>query len=439
MYADVDMEKEALSIFLQHNEKESVDPTMLRAEYFTSPATKAIYLTAIDLWQRQQPVNMINVTSRMKEQGTVTAGGQVLQIMQMGSAYVDPYNFKHAAKVLEKLYHKRAVIGISQEVVETLQNESESDPLSVFATAEEKFFKVTTASNGTPNKQDDIDRYVNEATNPDINPTKPFNLELVDSLISGARGGDMIIVAGRPGMGKSALCLSMMLESAKTGVRSMFFQIDMGRQQFYDRVFAYYTGIPVNKISYALALSEQERAEIRAAAEIIKHEPYHLDFRSRVTTGDIRSAIRQKQSREGIDVVYVDHIGKITPAKTHSREREIGIIAEELKAISKDYGITVVAMSQLNRGVEYKPDKRPMLSDLRDSGAIEQEADIVLFPFRPEYYHEQLCRDEMTPADGAIEIDVAKNRNGAAGFRIGSFNGPLTKVSSRITQLNFGA
>lgn len=227
----------------------------------------------------------------------------------------------------------------------------------------------------------------------------------LDEYTGGFRGGQLVIIAGRPGMGKT----TQVLQTAKSGGRCLVFSLEMTAGELMERMLSNTGNIPLNWLKFPKdhdeALFGDGSLSIKIAA--LKNLPILIDDRSYLTLDQIVSAIRQQHMVEPLNSVIIDHIGLIKLPGKGRHDLEVGEVTHALKALAKELDIPVIALCQLNRGVEERADKRPMLSDLRNSGDIEQDADVVIMMFRPEYYR-------LEPA-GYVEFIVAKQRDGETG------------------------
>ena len=253
---------------------------------------------------------------------------------------------------------------------------------------------------------DDIDKRMNT----DGPLGVPSGIQSVDKFTGCWQNGELVIIAARPSMGKTAIATNMAYNSAKMDYPSVVFSYEMGYKQIYNRIVSSNTGID-NKWIMKGAITTDDRAKIQDAVNDLSNIPLYIDECNDSSLTYLSNKIRQYVMSEGVKIVYVDYLQLITNRiYTKSREQEISSISRTLKALSKELQIPVIALSQLNRGVEQRPDKRPMLSDLRESGAIEQDADIVSFLYRPEYYGIYQDADGNDTA-GMTEYIIAKGRS----------------------------
>jgi replicative DNA helicase len=226
----------------------------------------------------------------------------------------------------------------------------------------------------------------------------------IDAALGGLIAGGLYIVAARPAMGKTAYALNVLLNAALDGKPGAIFSLEMSATELGGRLLSATSRVPGDKS--ARMMSASDHARIGRATETLRQAPITVVDSSMLTAVELRSHARKLHAQNKLALLIVDYLQLMT-GKGESREREIGEISRSMKLIAKELGVPVIALSQLNRGVENRTEKRPTLSDLRDSGSIEQDADAVLFLYRDEVYNEK------TPDKGIAEIIIAKNRHGA--------------------------
>jgi replicative DNA helicase len=250
----------------------------------------------------------------------------------------------------------------------------------------------------------------------------PFGMPNLDELMrGGARAGQLILVAARPGMGKSAFALQVASNVADIGVHVAFFSMEMSDSEIIERELAQRAGVPIDQFG------KREFADaIFSAQEHMEARPLSIVDRSGIPLGTLLSMIRRMVQRDGVGLVVVDYIGLIRASSRYQGDRnnEVSEISASLKALASELRIPIIALSQLNRAVEARPDKRPNLSDLRDSGALEQDANIVIMLYREEYYLRERCDEDRR---GICDVMVQKNRGGKCGIVPMKFNPPTMR------------
>lgn len=250
---------------------------------------------------------------------------------------------------------------------------------------------------------------------------KPSGWSKLDKAIGGYNAGDMIVVAGRPGMGKTAIALTFAHDFALRDGRVLFLSLEMSNEQLAKRYVSLIGQIPNGRIRNHSLFKE----EIDTVQKFLNQPPltFHIDDDPDNSLQMIRGKCKLHKAKHGLDLIIIDYIQLIRVNKSHSREQEIAEISRGLKLLAKELKCTVMILAQLSRKPEERADKRPLLSDLRESGAIEQDADVVLFPFRPAYY------DKQQPPIEQAELIIAKNRHGESGVINATFDGRLTKYT----------
>ncbi len=244
----------------------------------------------------------------------------------------------------------------------------------------------------------------------------------LDRITCGLQRSDLIIVAGRPSMGKTAFALNICENAAiGTGAVCGVFSLEMSKEQLVQRLLCSRAEVDASKLRGGF-LSESDWPKLTRAAGILSEAPIYIDDTPAITVLELRAKARRLQKRVGLDLIVVDYLQLMRGVgKIESREREISEISRALKALAKELHIPVIALSQLNRGVEARQDKRPQLSDLRESGAIEQDADVIAFVYRDEMYNRE------SPDAGKAEILIGKQRNGPTGRVMLAFRGAITR------------
>uniref|UniRef100_A0A7C5SZ70 Replicative DNA helicase n=1 Tax=Thermocrinis ruber TaxID=75906 RepID=A0A7C5SZ70_9AQUI len=247
-------------------------------------------------------------------------------------------------------------------------------------------------------------------------------LEL-DRLTAGFQPSDLVVVAARPGMGKSSFMLSMVLHLAlKERVPLAIFSLEMSKEQLAMRMVSMLSGVPLQNIRHGFVRDEDWEKIVNATLELSSREIY-VDDNPNLTTTELRIKSRKLRQEKGVEIIFVDYLQLLgVPYRRSSRQEEVAEISKSLKALAKELSIPVVALAQLSRQVEQRSDKRPQLADLRESGQIEQDADLIIFIHRPEYYKKNPPPEE----EGLAEIIVAKQRQGPTGIVKLAFNKDTT-------------
>jgi replicative DNA helicase len=245
--------------------------------------------------------------------------------------------------------------------------------------------------------------------------------QFLDKYIGGYNEGELIIIAGRPGMGKTAFAMSLGIDFAKLGNHVLFFSLEMSIPQLAKRIISHEADVPNYKVRNG-QLSHRDIEEVLDFYNNRLDFDFHIDDTAGISIETIRAKAADHKNRHGLDLLIVDYI-QLIQGVGQNREQEIASISRGLKLISKESKCTVMGLAQLSRAVEHRQDKRPFMSDLRESGAIEQDADVVMFPYRPAYYEQGPKR----PMEDDAEIIIGKNRNGETCYINVAFIGEQTK------------
>jgi replicative DNA helicase len=259
----------------------------------------------------------------------------------------------------------------------------------------------------------------------------------IDKITSGWQEPDLIILAARPGMGKSSLAAQLVTNPSITQGKSVaLFTMEMSTSQFYARMQSQQSGIPVEKI-LRTGLNEYEMNQLTNNCYSLINAPIFIDDTAGISIFDLKNKCRKLKREKNLGLIVVDYLQLITvPDHKGNREQEIGIISRTLKNIAKELNVPVIALSQLSRAVEARQDKRPMLSDLRESGSIEMDADIVSFLYRPEYYG--IMQDEKgNSTSGVAMFIIAKHRNGPLADIMLNFEHEKTKFTDYQPYTNY--
>ncbi|RNC87430.1 MAG: replicative DNA helicase [Allomuricauda sp.] len=417
----VDLEEVVLGAMMI--DKKGVDEVIdiLHPDVFYKDAHRFIYEAIFKLFETSEPVDLLTVSSQLKKDGKLEAVGGDFYLIKLTQKVASSAHIEFHARIILQKYIQRSLIKISNEIIEDAYDES-SDVFDLLDNAEAKLYEVT---------QGNLKRSVESAQNLVIQAKKkieeiankeglsgiPSGFDKVDKLTSGWQPSDLIIIAARPGMGKTALVLSMARNIAvNSEVPVAFFSLEMSSVQLITRLISSETGLSSEKLRTG-RLEKHEWEQLNVKVKALEKAPLFIDDTPSLSIFDLRAKARRLASQHKIKLIIVDYLQLMTSGasqKGGNREQEISTISRNLKALAKELDVPVIALSQLSRAVETRGgSKRPILSDLRESGAIEQDADIVSFIYRPEYYKiDEWDDEERTPTQGQAEFIVAKHRNG---------------------------
>src|SRR5690606_33153648 len=417
----VDLEEVVLGAMMI--DKKGVDEVIdiIHADVFYKDAHKYIFEAIVKLFESSEPVDLLTVSGQLKKDGKLEAVGGDFYLIKLTQKVASSAHIEFHARIIQQKYIQRSLIKISSEIIEDAYSDS-TDVFDLLDNAEAKLYDVA---------QGNLKRSVETAQNLVILAKKkieeisnqeglsgiPSGFDKLDRLTSGWQPSDLIIVAARPGMGKTALTLSMARNIAvNSEIPVAFFSLEMSSVQLITRLISSETGLSSEKLRTG-KLEKHEWEQLNVKVKSLEKAPLFIDDTPSLSIFDLRAKARRLASQHGIKLVVIDYLQLMTAGgsqKGGNREQEISTISRNLKALAKELNVPVIALSQLSRAVETRGgSKRPILSDLRESGAIEQDADIVSFIYRPEYYKiDEWDDEERSPTAGQAEFIVAKHRNG---------------------------
>ena len=404
-------------------DKKGVDEVIdiLQPDAFYKNAHQHIFEAIYQLFQDSQPVDLLTVSSELRKKGKLETVGGEFYLVQLSQRVASSAHIEFHARIILQKFIQRSLIKISNEIIESSYKDS-TDVFDLLDEAESKLYEVNQgnikrSSESAQNLVIEAKKRIEEISKRDGLSGVSTGFEKLDKLTSGWQPSDLIIIAARPGMGKTALTLSMARNIAVTKqIPVAFFSLEMSSVQLITRLISAETGLSSEKLRTG-KLADHEWQQLNVKVTDLEKAPLFIDDTPSLSIFDLRAKSRRLSSQHGIKLIVVDYLQLMTAGtstKSGNREQEISTISRNLKALAKELNIPVIALSQLSRAVETRGGtKRPMLSDLRESGAIEQDADIVSFIYRPEYYNiDEWDDDERSPSEGQAELIVAKHRNG---------------------------
>ena len=387
----------------------------LKAEDFYRSAHTTIFSAILDVYARGEPVDAITVAEELKRRGDLEAVGGHLRIHELVNAVPTPAGAGHYARIVAEAGLLRRLINAAGEIVE-LGYSSPSDPRYAAEMAEELIYRV--ARHRDEDEVVAMRTLVDEAMS-DLERAEqqesafagiPTRFTELDRLTAGLQSGNLVVIAARPGVGKSSfvtnIARNVAVESRKTVA---MFSLEMSRWEIGMRMLCAEARVPWERIRNRMTTGD-DWGRISQAAEVLHDAPLFVVDSGNVNHVDIRAKARRLRSRTGLDLIIVDYLQLMSHHDRRSvenRQQEIAEISRSLKLMAKEFDIPVIAVSQLNRDPERRADKRPQLSDLRESGAIEQDADIVMFIHRDD--------SEDPSVKGTADLIIAKHRNGPTG------------------------
>jgi len=417
----IELEEAVLGALMIDNESLSDTIDSLQPEYFYKPDNQKIFEAIINLFNSSKPVDILTVSEELKRMGDLEAVGGMLYISQLTNNVSSSSNTEFHARIIAEKFIKRSLISISNNIIGDAFNDT-IDIFDLLNTAEEKLFNVT---EGTLRKSYDKMSILIKGALDNIEVLRqkedglsgvPSGFTKLDRVTSGWQKSDLVIIAARPGMGKTAFALSMARNIAISHDKAIgFFSLEMSSEQLVSRLIASEAELSASKLRRG-DLKDYEMVQLHEKIKQLSDAQIYIDDTPALTVFELRAKARRLVKNHNVEIIIIDYLQLMSAGgNAGNREQEISTISRSLKGIAKELKIPVIALSQVNRGVESRTgtgSKRPMLSDLRESGAIEQDADIVTFIYRPEYYKIYEW-DNGDDSRSQAEIIIAKHRNGA--------------------------
>ena len=403
-------------------------------EDFYKPANKIVFKTMLSLFKKGEPIDATTMVSALTNQGQIKEIGGLNYVVELVNSTPTSKNVEHYAKfVKEKATLRRVIADLSDSLSSAYQGDvSISD---IIAQTEKSMLDISNQNTGTGfrNVADILDTHMQIVET--RSQTDGFVTGLstgfvgLDKITTGLHEGNLIILAARPAMGKTALALNIAKHVAVQEHKpTVIFSLEMGAEELIERIVASEGIVPGYHLKTG-NLSADEWKRIVQAQSNLYDTPIFVDDTAGIRISEIRSKARKlSQEMGGLGIIIIDYLQLITGSKGENRQQIVSEISRELKILAKDLRVPVIALSQLSRSVEQRQDKRPMLSDLRESGSIEQDADIVAFLYRDAYYQKEHA--DSQEANNVTELILEKNRHGSLGTVKLYFHKEYTKFSS---------
>lgn len=415
----VDLEEAVLGALMLDKEALTDVIDILKKESFYKSDHQIIFEAIVDLFQKSEPIDILTVTQELKRRGQLEVVGGPFYIAQLTNRVASSANVEFHARIIAQKHIQRELIKISSDTIKQAYDET-IDVFDLLDTAEAKLFEV--AEGNIRKSYEDMNKLLHKAikqleaiSKMDGTSGVPTGFSNLDRVTGGFQKSDMIVLAARPGMGKTAFVLSLARNAAvdyKKGVA--VFSLEMSSLQLVNRLIASETEISAEKLKKG-NLEPYEWEQLNARIGKLTNAPIYINDTPGLSVFELRAQCRRLKAEKDIQMVIIDYLQLMTTASDGkgNREQEISNISRAIKGIAKELDIPVIALSQLSRAVETRGgDKRPQLSDLRESGAIEQDADMVMFIYRPEYYG-ITADEEGNTTQGLAELIIAKHRNGS--------------------------
>ncbi|HEY5497029.1 MAG TPA: replicative DNA helicase [Syntrophales bacterium] len=415
---NLEAEQSILGGILLDNQGLNAVLEILSAREFYSESHRRIFEAILSLSDRSDPIDLITLSSILKDQKQLDRVGGAAYLAGLVDNVPSAANIAHYAKIVKEKAILRGLISTATEIltktydagadVDTVLDEAEH---AIFEISENKirpaFFPIKDIIKDSFRTIEDL--YARK----ELVTGVPTGFDKVDDLTSGLQNADLIIIAGRPSMGKTAFALNIaQYVSTQRSIPVCLFSLEMAKEQIAMRMLASTAKVDSQRIRKGF-LGETDWPKLTTAAGSLSEAPIFIDDSAAITVLEMKAKARRLKSEHGLGLVIIDYLQLMrSGSRKESREQEISEISRSLKALAKELNVPVIALSQLNRQVEVRTNRRPQMADLRESGAIEQDADVIAFIYRDEVYN----KAEDNPEKGIAEIIIAKQRNGPIGM-----------------------
>lgn len=428
---DVEAEQAVIGSMLTDKDAISSAIEVLKPEDFYREDNKVIYEAILNLYNRAEPVDIITLKIELQSMKQLEAIGGLEYIAQLPDKVPTTANVEQYIKIVEEKSALRALIKTANDLI-SLGYDQTQEVEEILDTAEKRIFDVIQNRNQkgyTAIKDILVDSFtqLEQLYNQKQHITgTPTGFADLDYITAGLHPSDLIIVAARPAMGKSAFALNIATNAAvRANTPVAIFSLEMSKEQMTNRILCSEAMVDSNKVRTG-KIEDDDWTKLAEASGALSTSQIFIDDTPGISVMEIRAKCRKLKLEKNIGLVVIDYIQLVqgSSKRNSSREQEISEISRSLKILAKEIGVPVIALSQLSRSVEQRPDHRPMLSDLRESGAIEQDADIVMFLYRDDYYNEDSEKKNMA------EVILAKHRSGSTGTVELAWLGSYTKFAN---------
>ena len=415
---------------------------ILRTESFYKDAHGMIYEVMLELFEKSQPIDLLTVHEALKKSGKLEKVGGLDYLLELTNKVASAANVEYHARIIAQKYIQRQLIKVSTETIKD-SFEDAKDVFDLLDQAEQNLYDITDKNLNTGYEKLSAlaikaRKEIEEVAQKEEALTGvPTGFDDLDRITSGWQNSDLIIIAARPGMGKTAFTLSLARNAALQNRAVAVFSLEMSNLQLVQRLISMESEIDSRKLRNG-NLTKEEWPKLNAAVDNMAELPIYIDDTPAINIFELRAKCRRLKQNHDISLIVIDYLQLMQAAPNAgrtNREQEISTISRSLKGLAKELNVPVIALSQLSRAVETRGgNKKPVLSDLRESGAIEQDADIVTFIYRPDYYE---LSEDFEAAPNEAEIIISKHRNGALGSVFLRFIKEYVKFTEPDRSMNF--
>ena len=411
---------------------------VVSAKDFYRADHKLIFRAISELVEDDQPADAVTVSEHLGQQGKLDAAGGLGYLAQLFQDTPSAANIHAYALIVRERAMLRRLIEIGGDIAASAHDSEGRSVTELVDLAEQKVFKIAEhgqrAGHGFKSMKEVMPGVVDRIDELDHMEDAITGISTgfsdMDEMTSGLQRGDLIVIAGRPSMGKTALAMNI-AENAAIGNKkpTAIFSMEMSAEQLSFRMISSIGRVKLQKLRSGNKLNEEDHRRIDSAAALMTAAPIFVDDAPALTPTEVRARARRLAREHDLGLIIIDYLQLMTvTGTTENRATEISEISRSLKALARELNVPVIALSQLNRSVEQRTDKKPIMSDLRESGAIEQDADLIVFIYREEVY------DSETPRKGIANINIGKQRNGPIGKFNLTFLGEFTKFETLVAE-----
>lgn len=401
--------------------------SILESADFYHDQCRLLFTGCLSLYQRNEAIDQITVAQELDRQGKLSACGGAAYLSHLVAMVPTSLDIEHYAQIVSRLAISRRLIQAASQI-EAIGYEANPDVDESLNRAEDVLFRLRHGQSPrdfVPIRQV-LDKYFEPAPPEPEEGRQSIQRVMTgytgfDELLGGLGRSDLLIIAGRPSMGKTSFALSIATNAAvKQGACAAIFSLEMAREPIVLRMLASEADVDSRLIKLGTHIGDEEERRVMHAIGVLSEAPIYIDDSPMTRVVEMRSKARRLHFEKGIDLIIIDYLQLIQgDTRTENRVQEIGYISRSLKALARELNVPVICVSQLSRAVEWRSSHRPQLSDLRESGSIEQDADVVAFIYRDEYYFTreewQVEHPEEEYPMGIADIIIAKQRNGPTG------------------------
>lgn len=412
---NLEAEQSVLGAMLLDKEAISISTEIISGEDFYREAHKEIFEAIVEIYEKGEPVDLITLTEKLKTRNTLDAVGGITYLTNLMDAVPTTHNVRYYAKIIEDKSILRRLIKESSDII-SKSYEGKEEVAEIIDDAEKGIFNISLkrSTQGYVHVKDVLNTNFDKIEELYLNKGKltgvPTGFTDLDSKLSGLQKSDLILVAARPSMGKSSFMMNIVQHAAvREKTTTVIFSLEMSKEQLTQRLLCAEALIDAHRLRVG-DINEDEWVKLARAMGPLSEAPIFIDDTPSISVAEMRAKCRRLKLEHNLGLIVIDYLQLMQgKGNSESRQQEISEISRSLKALAREINVPVVALSQLSRAPEMRADHRPILSDLRESGAIEQDADVVMFLYRDEYYHPD------TEKKNIGEVIIAKQRNGPTG------------------------